>query len=877
MPLNIGDLNLSLGADTKGLQKATTKLTQFGKVIDKTARRQDAASQKAVSAMTRQETALRKALVGVVEMNRKVRALGLTREKENALLLKNTQAYKSLQTQLGKTATTQRNFSRASDDFANKMRSTKKAVDGLASNKAAGKVKGLSNVMRDLESASVLAVGPLSGIGARIRSLGAIANRSAIHVALFFGAMALGVVVIGKLLKSMVKYGLEMDQIQSKLAAATGSQERANAEFKFLREISDELGLNLRSVSKQYAALAAAARGTTLEGKKTRKIFLGIARASSAMKLSMEQTEGAIRAIQQIASKGQVQMEELRGQLAERIPSAVNLSAKAMGVLTAKLNKMVANGEVLAEDFLPKLADALSKAFGKQAVKNANSLTAAMNRLDNSFFMFNAQLENNIQLNNALAGFINRLAKAIDSLTNNLHNLVPLLQAIAIGMVAAFAPQIAAAIGAITTVILSLNKGLVVTRAVIATLGLGKFKALAKLMVKITVGAAAMKAAWELLKQEAPKVADALSNAAAKLAKFAGFSDDATTAMEDLRNALFEAQIQADIAGGTLTRRAGDFLLLAQNAGILAEVATKVNGTWKILDGTGKALATVFKQLSNEQDKLANLEKFKTLLTGIQSPLAAYKQSLQELIEIEDTLRNTYEGTELKKRLDQLGKIGDALAANAVGAKDYATQVGNAFREIAFGTGQVKEAVVDLIEAIAEMLFQKLILDAFVGALATSIGGFVGGFKGPSGTGTSPSNSALQGTGGGTSFGDKGLAFNGGNIVPFKKGGIIDKPTFFSHKGGTGVGGEAGTEAILPLQTMGNGDLGVSAASMGVSINIIDQRGSQAPPVEIEQSQGPDGKRQLSILIQSEVSKGFDTGAFDSSMKRNFGARRSAR
>ncbi|WP_420584901.1 phage tail tape measure protein [Ruegeria sp.] len=57
-----------------------------------------------------------------------------------------------------------------------------------------------------------------------------------------------------------------------------------------------------------------------------------------------------------------------------------------------------------------------------------------------------------------------------------------------------------------------------------------------------------------------------------------------------------------------------------------------------------------------------------------------------------------------------------------------------------------------------------------------------------------------------------GAAFQGGNVVPFANGGVVDRPTFFPLKDGrTGLMGEAGKEAIMPLQRGSDGALGVKA------------------------------------------------------------------
>lgn len=56
-----------------------------------------------------------------------------------------------------------------------------------------------------------------------------------------------------------------------------------------------------------------------------------------------------------------------------------------------------------------------------------------------------------------------------------------------------------------------------------------------------------------------------------------------------------------------------------------------------------------------------------------------------------------------------------------------------------------------------------------------------------------------------------------GKVTPFADGGVVRAPTYFSMAGGTGLMGEAGAEAILPLQRGPDGALGVASAGGGAS------------------------------------------------------------
>jgi tape measure domain-containing protein len=103
------------------------------------------------------------------------------------------------------------------------------------------------------------------------------------------------------------------------------------------------------------------------------------------MGLRADQTSGVLLALQQMISKGTVQAEELRGQLGERLPGAFQIAARAMGVTTAELGKMLEQGQVVAEDFLPKFGKALEENLGGAAEKAADRLDAAVNRFDTAW------------------------------------------------------------------------------------------------------------------------------------------------------------------------------------------------------------------------------------------------------------------------------------------------------------------------------------------------------------------------------------------------------------------------------------------------------------------------------------------------------------
>lgn len=71
---------------------------------------------------------------------------------------------------------------------------------------------------------------------------------------------------------------------------------------------------------------------------------------------------------------------------------------------------------------------------------------------------------------------------------------------------------------------------------------------------------------------------------------------------------------------------------------------------------------------------------------------------------------------------------------------------------------------------------------------------------------------------------EKGGAISQGRVMPFARGGVVNGPTTFPMRGGTGLMGEAGPEAIMPLRRGPDGKLGVAAAGgagpVSVTMNI---------------------------------------------------------
>ncbi|EHI0585474.1 tape measure protein [Escherichia coli] len=127
---------------------------------------------------------------------------------------------------------------------------------------------------------------------------------------------------------------------------------------KFIQDLTQVTGMDTTETQAQFASFGASAKNTMgLEGSE--ELFKNLTGYARLMGRSDEQIQRALTAVSQMASKGQVMSEELKGQLSEALPGATQAFAKALGLTEKQLFDKMKNGDVKASDALPKFAKEL--------------------------------------------------------------------------------------------------------------------------------------------------------------------------------------------------------------------------------------------------------------------------------------------------------------------------------------------------------------------------------------------------------------------------------------------------------------------------------------------------------------------------------------
>ncbi len=184
---------------------------------------------------------------------------------------------------------------------------------------------------------------------------------------------------------------------------------------KFIQDLTQITGMDTTETQAQFASFGASAKNTMgLEGSE--ELFKNLTGYARLMGRSDEQIQRALTAVSQMASKGQVMAEELKGQLSEALPGATQAFAKALGLTEKQLFDKMKNGDVKASDALPKFAKELGSQINSRGGWKAiqDSTQTMLGNLKNTW---------NNSLTDIFRGSEDGLQDFTRSLTNLLNSL----------------------------------------------------------------------------------------------------------------------------------------------------------------------------------------------------------------------------------------------------------------------------------------------------------------------------------------------------------------------------------------------------------------------------------------------------------------------
>lgn len=228
--------------------------------------------------------------------------------------------------------------------------------------------------------------------------------------------------------RKIMEVGLKKEASQRAAQFVLGD-EGAKRATDFVKNLANNTGVDQIETLSSFAKFSAGAGDMNADQKES--LFSNVIGTSRLMGLSTDEINGILKAFEQMASKGKIQAEELRGQLGDRMAGAFQLFARSLGMTTEELDKAMKDGKVLSKDVLPKVAKQMGLMIDKAGgwEKIINSTQTQLGRLSNSWnnnlaLMFDGSQEGLTDFTRSLTNLLNSLGGQSKNLGEHFGDLM---------------------------------------------------------------------------------------------------------------------------------------------------------------------------------------------------------------------------------------------------------------------------------------------------------------------------------------------------------------------------------------------------------------------------------------------------------------------
>jgi len=246
------------------------------------------------------------------------------------------------------------------------------------------------------------------------------------QVATFIAALRVADMSITGFVSKLIDTARETNRATTALKNISPSIQEYVKNQKWAIQLSEKYGTNVNVLTSEFAKFTAAGNLMNMPLADQRKIFESVDRACTAFSLTAEDTNSVFLALTQMMGKGKIQAQELRLQMGEKLPVAINAMAMAAGGSIGSLDNLMKKGQLLSADVLPKFADALNKLIPNV---NTDNLETSIKRMDNAFI----EMEKNTTVKEKYKSLIDGITSLIKTAAGNIKNIVSTFWSVVIG------------------------------------------------------------------------------------------------------------------------------------------------------------------------------------------------------------------------------------------------------------------------------------------------------------------------------------------------------------------------------------------------------------------------------------------------------------
>lgn len=694
---------------------------------------------------------------------------------------------------------------------------------------------------------------------------------------------ALRLAAVGVAIMAIARAGDEATQSIGRLQVATGSLDAAREVYDQLYRLSLQTGVATRDAAAAFQRFAIAARQAGATRADILAIVQLLQQAGAVAGASLQETTSATIQLGQALASGTLQGDELRAIL-EAMPNLAEALARELGVSLGELRRMGAEGRLTASQVIPALVRAASS-MREEFDRLPPSMERAFAQLGVATGRFLGDLDTALGISRTIASVLSSLAGVLDRIR------------VSVGLGSAMESAEAAFASARQR----LDQRRAAAEALEGQPAPGGTRGIVRAQLeRAEADFREAEARLSALRQEgAARAAQEEAAAAAQRAETE--RQDAGRRLDELRGRL-DGRLEIQ------RRYARDLNEIARGVelGLITPERAEVDRA-NIERNYRQQIAAI--REGGAGATRAAVEERRRLIESLRTPDERYADEIERLRRIlgsgadaqEMFTRGVVRAKEaLRAASDQARQTGDntdrleGLFARLGEQLDgFGREAAKGLADALLGIKGLEGGMLGLIQRLASGILAKLIEEQITTPLVQAASAALRGFGGKGGgiggllgglvssfLGGAPT--FVPGAGspkGGAAFHSGGMAGGRPTFTRAIPADLFDATFREAPRFHTGTGPVLGAGEVPAILRKGEGvftpeQMAAMAPAAPVTVQVIDQRGSGAPPVEMSEGRGPDGERVIRAIIRAETGRAIRDGALDRDMGLAFGLRR---
>ena len=239
--------------------------------------------------------------------------------------------------------------------------------------------KALKEIDPVLRQARVPLAGAIEELGSEFGN--------AVKQVLLFGTAYKALAFVTALPGQALQASTALQTFRNQLLAVAGGATQADQAFEFVDSLAQRFNVPLQTARQGFIKLYASMQPAGFEPEQINNLFEGISKAAATFGLSADKVDRVNYAFAQMASKGQIMSEELKGQLGDVLPGALGLFAEAAQMSIPEFSKAMEDGAFTGTamaQVLDNVATLLNTKFTGAAEGASKTLQGQLNAMQNA-------------------------------------------------------------------------------------------------------------------------------------------------------------------------------------------------------------------------------------------------------------------------------------------------------------------------------------------------------------------------------------------------------------------------------------------------------------------------------------------------------------